>query len=467
VRQVVRADNAVAVVGDHTWAAKRGASALVVKWNEGAGARVSMREIVADLARAAERPGAVARRDGDVERGFADAKSRIDAVYQQPFLAHATMEPVNCTVHVRSDGCDVWVGTQVPTRAVDAARRVTGLPAEKIAIHNHLLGGGFGRRLETDMIEQALKIGKQVDAPVKVVWTREEDIQHDMYRPYYYDRISAGLDANGRPIAWQHRIVGSSIMARFAPPAFKDGVDPDAVEVAADLPYDLPNQRIEYVREEPRHVPTAFWRGVGPTRGTFVVESFIDELAVQAKADPVAYRRALLGKSPRARNVLDTATRAAGWGASMPKGQGRGVSVMYAFGSYFSMVADVAVDNGEVSVRRVVCAVDCGMVVNPDTIEAQVQGGIIFGITAALYGEITIRDGRVEQHNFTDYRMLRIDQTPAIDVHIVKSVEAPGGIGEPGTAALAAAVANAIYAATGKRLRQLPVGDQLRASNPA
>lgn len=467
VRQVVRADNAVAVVGDHTWAAKRGASALVVQWNEGAGARVSMREIVADLARAAERPGAVARRDGDVERGFADAKTRVDAVYQQPFLAHATMEPVNCTVHVRPDGCDVWVGTQVPTRAVDAARRVTGLPAEKIAIHNHLLGGGFGRRLETDMIEQALKIGKQVNAPVKVVWTREEDIQHDMYRPYYYDRISAGLDANGRPVAWRHRIVGSSIMARFAPPAFKDGVDPDAVEVAADLPYDLPNQRIEYVREEPRHVPTAFWRGVGPTRGTFVVESFIDELAAQAKADSVAYRRALLGKSPRARNVLDTATRAAGWGASMPKGQGRGVSVMYAFGSYFSMVADVAVDNGEVSVRRVVCAVDCGMVVNPDTIEAQVQGGIIFGITAALYGEITIRDGRVEQRNFTDYRMLRIDQTPSIDVHIVKSAEAPGGIGEPGTAAVAAAVANAIYAATGKRLRQLPVGDQLRASNPA
>ncbi|KVK89799.1 xanthine dehydrogenase family protein molybdopterin-binding subunit [Burkholderia sp. MSMB1498] len=465
VRQVVVADDAVAVVGDHTWAAKRGASALQVQWNEGAGARVSMCDIVADLARAADSgKGAVARKDGDVEHAFSNAKTRVDAVYEQPFLAHATMEPVNCTVHVRPDGCELWTGTQVPTRAVDAAASVTGLPADKIVLHNHLLGGGFGRRLETDMVRQAVKIAKQVSAPVKVVWTREEDIRHDMYRPYYYDRISAGLDANGKPVAWRHRIVGSSILARFAPPAVKDGVDPDAVEVAAELPYDLPNQLVDYVRQEPRHVPTAFWRGVGPTRGTFVVESFIDELAAQTKTDPVAYRRALLGKSPRARNVLDVAAKAAGWGASLPKGQGRGVSVMHAFGSFFSMVADVSVDDGEVSVKRIVCAVDCGMVVNPDTIEAQVQGGIIFGITGALYGEITIEDGRVEQGNFTDYRMLRIDQTPQIDVHIVKSGEAPGGIGEPGTAALGAALTNAIHAATGKRLRKLPVGSQLKTA---
>ncbi|AOK31968.1 aldehyde dehydrogenase [Burkholderia singularis] len=464
VRQIVIADNAVAVVADHTWAAKRGAAALNVQWNEGAGARVSMQDIVADLARAAGGNGAVARKEGDVERAFKDAKTRVEAVYEQPFLAHATMEPVNCTVHVRPDGCDVWVGTQVPTRARDAAAHVSGLPADKIKVHNHLLGGGFGRRLEIDMVSQAVKIAKQVNAPVKVVWTREEDIRHDMYRPYYYDRISAGLDANGKPIAWQHRIVGSSIIARFAPPAFKDGVDPDAVEVAADLPYDLPNQLIDYVRQEPRHVPTAFWRGVGPTRGTFVVESFIDELAAQAKTDPVAYRRALLGKSPRALNVLDVAAKAAGWGETLPKGQGRGVSVMHAFGSFLSMVADVVVEDGDVRVTRVVCAVDCGMVVNPDTIEAQIQGGVVFGITGVLYGEITIKDGRVEQGNFTDYRMLRIDQTPRIDVHIVKSTEAPGGIGEPGTAALSAAVANAIHAATGKRLRKLPVGNQLKTA---
>jgi isoquinoline 1-oxidoreductase beta subunit len=293
------------------------------------------------------------------------------------------------------------------------------------------------------------------------MWTREEDIQHDMYRPYYYDKISAGLDANGKPIAWQHRIVGSSILARFAPPAVKNGVDPDAVEVAADLPYDLPNQLIDYVRQEPHAIPTAFWRGVGPTRGTFVVESFIDELAAQTKTDPVKYRRDLLGKSPRALNVLNVATQAAGWGSTVPKGQGRGVSVMHAFGSFFAMVADVAVDQGEVRVNRVVCAVDCGMVVNPNTVEAQIQGGIIFAITAALYSEITIDRGRVQQSNFTDYRILRINETPTIDVHIVKSSEAPGGIGEPGTAAAQPAIANAIYAATGKRLRQLPVGNQL------
>jgi isoquinoline 1-oxidoreductase beta subunit len=462
VRQIVCTPSAVAVVGAHTWAAKRGAAALLVKWNEGEGAHVSMQDIVTDLANAADRDGALARQQGNTAKAFESAKARVDAVYQQPFLAHATMEPVNCTAHMQPDSCEVWLGTQVPARAADAVQRVTGFAREKIVVHNHLLGGGFGRRLETDMIELAVEISKQVSAPVKVLWTREEDIQHDVYRPYYYDKISAGLDTNDKPVAWQHRIVGSSVMARFAPSIFKNGVDPDAVEVASELPYDLPNQRIEYAQVEPRHVPTGFWRGVGATRGTFVVESFIDELAAQAKTDPVAYRRALLGKSPRALNVLDTATKAAGWGVSGPFGQGRGVSVMQAFGSFFSIVADVEVDNGEVTIKRVVCAVDCGMVVNPNTIEAQVQGGVVFGITSALYGEITIRDGRVEQSNFTDYRLLRIDQSPLIDVHIVKSADGPGGIGEGGTAAVAPAVTNAIFAATGKRLRRLPVGDQLK-----
>ncbi|QGZ63081.1 xanthine dehydrogenase family protein molybdopterin-binding subunit [Paraburkholderia acidisoli] len=463
VRRVVQFDNGVAVIGDHTWAAKRGAAALKVVWNEGAGAAVSTQTISRDLAAASQRAGAVARKDGDVNRAFGAAKSRVDAVYEQPFLAHATMEPINCTVHVRPDGCDIWVGTQVPTRAVDAGVKVTGLKAEQITVHNHLLGGGFGRRLEVDAITQALKVGKQLSVPVKVMWTREEDIQHDMYRPCYYDRISAGLDANGKPLAWQHRIVGSSILARFAPGAVKNGVDPDAVEVAASLPYDLPNQLVDYVRQEPNAVPTAFWRGVGPTRGTFVVESFIDELAAHAKADPVQYRRDLLGKSPRALQVLNVAAQAAGWGGgALPKGRGRGVSVMNAFGSFFSMVAEVTVERGEVKIDRVVCAVDCGMVVNPNTVEAQVQGGVIFAITAALYSEITIERGRVQQSNFTDYRILRFHEAPPIDVHIVKSGEAPGGIGEPGTAAAMPAIANAIFAATGKRLYRLPVGNQLQ-----
>jgi isoquinoline 1-oxidoreductase subunit beta len=464
VHEVVKLENAVAVVGAHTWAGKQGVAALDVKWNDGAGANVTMQQIVADLAEASKRDGAVARKEGDVSKAFGTAAKRIDAVYEQPFLAHATMEPINCTVHVRPDSCDIWVGTQVPTIARDVAAKITGLPPEKITIHNYLLGGGFGRRLEVDAITQALKIGKQVSAPVKVIWTREEDIQHDMYRPYYYDKISAGLDANGRPIAWQHRIVGSSIIARFAPSAVKNGVDPDAVEVAADLPYDLPNQLVDFVRQEPRTVPTAFWRGVGPTRSTFVVESFIDELAAQANVDPVKYRRDLLTHSPRAANVLDVAARAAEWGKPLPKGQGRGVSVMRAFGSYLSMVAEVSVNDGEVTVNRIVCAVDCGMTVNPKTIEAQIQGGAVFGITAALHGEITINNGRVEQNNFTDYRMLRINETPAIEVHIVQSTEAPGGIGEPGTSALAPALTNAIFAATGKRLRKLPVGTQLKTA---
>ncbi|CAH2898528.1 MAG: Uncharacterized aldehyde oxidase, molybdopterin-binding subunit [uncultured Paraburkholderia sp.] len=376
VRQVVKIDNAVAVIGDHTWAAKRGLQALEIKWNEGADAKLSMKQIVDDLAHASERNGAGARKDGDVVQGFANAKTRVDAIYQQPFLAHATMELINCTVHVRPDSCEVWLGTQVSTRVRDAAMAVTGLPADKVIVHNHLIGGGFGRRLEFDMVTQAVKIGKQLSTPVKVLWTREEDIQHAMYRPYYYDKISAGLDANGKPLAWQHRIVGSSILARFAPPAFKNGLDPDAVEVASDLPYDLPNQLVDYVRQEPHAISTAFWRGVGPTRSTFVVESFIDELAAEAKVDPVKYRRDLLGKTPRVLNVLNTAAQAANWGSAVPKGQGRGVSVMHAFGSYFAIIVDVAVDQGEVAVKRVVCAVDCGMVVNPNTVEAQVQGAL-------------------------------------------------------------------------------------------
>ncbi|MCI0429078.1 MAG: xanthine dehydrogenase family protein molybdopterin-binding subunit, partial [Rhodospirillales bacterium] len=458
VHQVVRLDDAVAVVAEHMWAAKQGLAALDISWDEGPNAELSTADIVQQLEAASQKPGAVARKQGDVAKAMAGAAKRIEAVYQVPFLAHATMEPMNCTVHARKDGCDVWVGTQVATRAQAAAAQVTGLPPEKIRVHNHLLGGGFGRRLEVDFITQAVHIAKQVDGPVKVIWTREEDIQHDIYRPYYYDRLAAGLDEHGMPIAWSHRVTASSILARWLPLVFKDGLDPDAVEGAADLPYSLPNTLVDYVRQEPPGVVTGWWRGVGPTHNIFVVESFIDELAAAAKKDPVEYRRALLGKAPRARAVLDLATGKAGWGQPLPQGRGRGVSVQHAFGSYLAQVAEVAVSKeGEVRVDRVVCAVDCGMTVNPDTVRAQMEGGIIFGITAALYGEITIKDGRVEQHNFNDYRILRINEAPVVEVHLVKSAEAPGGIGEPGTAAIAPAVTNAIFAATGKRVRKLPV----------
>ena len=459
VHQVVRLDNAVAVIADHMWAAEQGLAALDIQWDEGPNATVSSADIVQQLESASLGPGVIAYEDGDVAKAMAGAVQKVEAVYQMPFLAHATMEPMNCTVHVRKDGCEVWVGSQVLARAQATAAEVTGLPLDKVQVHNQSLGGGFGRRLEVDVIAQAVQIAKQVNGPVKVVWTREEDIQHDKYRPYYYDRIAAGLDEQGMPIAWSHRISGSSVIARWFPPAFKNGLDPDAVGgEAEEFPYMLPNRLVEYVRQEPAGIPTGFWRGVGPTHNVFVVESFIDELAAVTKKDPLAYRRDLLSKSPRAKAVLELAAEKAGWGQPLPEGQGRGLSVQFVFGSYVAQVAEVEVaKSGEVRVTRVVCAVDCGMVVNPDTVRAQMEGGIMFGLTAALFNEITLKDGRVEQSNFDDYRMLRINEAPTVEVYVVKSAEAPGGIGEPGTSALAPALTNAIFAATGKRIRKLPV----------
>jgi isoquinoline 1-oxidoreductase subunit beta len=458
VVQIVRLDDAVAVVADHMAAAKKGLAALDIKWNEGPNAAVGTTDIIAQLDAASKNPGVVARKDGDVEKAMAGATKKVEAIYQVPFLAHAAMEPMNCTVHVRNDGCDVWVGTQVATRAQRAAAEVTGLPLEKVQVHNHLLGGGFGRRLDIDGVTRAVQIAKQVSVPVKVIWSREEDIQHDLYRPYYYDRLAAGLDEQGMPVAWTDRVTASSILARWLPVAFKNGFDRDAVEGAVKPPYTLPNIQVEYVRQEPPGIPTAFWRGVGPTHNIFVVESFMDELAAAANKDPVDYRRALLDNSPRAKAVLELAAEKSGWGQKLPPGSGRGISVQFVFGSYMSQVAEVAVaKDGGVRVQRVVCAVDCGMVVNPDTVKAQIEGGIIFGITAALYGQITLKNGRVEQSNFDNYQMLRINEAPVVEVHIIKSTEAPGGIGEPGTAAVSPAVANAIFAATGKRIRKLPV----------
>jgi isoquinoline 1-oxidoreductase beta subunit len=458
VHAVVATDDAVAVIADHMWAAKQGLAALDIQWDDGPNAKLTTDDIVAQMAKDAEKTGVVAKDQGNVAAAAA-APVKVDAVYQAPFLAHATMEPINCTVHVTGDSCDIWTGTQVIGIAQLVASKVTGLPLEKVQVHNHLLGGGFGRRLEVDYVIQAVQIAKQVDYPVKIVWTREEDMQHDLYRPYYYDKLSAALNGDGMPVAWSHRIVGSSIMARFFPQAMKPGEpDPDAVECAAETIYDIPNRHVEYVRSEPPGIRTAFWRGVGPTHNVYVVESFIDELANKAGKDPVAYRRALLDKSPRALAVLNLAAEKAGWGAPLPAGGGRGVSVAFAFGSYLSQVAEVSVDkDGSVSVKRVVCVVDCGYTVNPDTVRAQMEGGIIFGITAVHHGEVTLKNGRVEQSNFHNYLMLRINEAPVVEVYLVPSAEAPGGIGEPGTSALAPAVLNAIHAATGKRLRKLPI----------
>ena len=465
VSQVVRLEDAVAIVASHTWAAKQGLAAAAPQWDPGPNAKLSTADIVAQLASASEKPGVVARNDGDAATVIAGAARKIQAVYEQPFLAHATMEPMNCTVQMTEDGCDIWVGTQIPGMTQAAVMNLTGLKREQVRIHNHLLGGGFGRRLEYDGTVRAVQIAQQVRGPVQVIWTREEDIQHDLYRPYYYDRISAGLDPQAKPVGWSHRIVGSSIIARYNPAWIKDGVDGDAVEASRNLPYEVGAIHVDWVRQEPPGIATTWWRGVGVTRGTFVVESFIDELAADAKQDALAYRLALLEANPRAKNVLQIAADRSGWGKPLPAGRGRGIALCTGFGSFIAQVVQVNVDkDGAVDPTHVWCAVDCGAQVNPDTIRAQMQSGIVFGLSAALFGEITFKDGRVEQTNFGDYRVLRINEAPKIDVALVKSPDAPGGIGEPGTSCVMPALTNAIFAATGKRIRKLPVANQARSA---
>jgi len=466
VQQIVVLDDLVAVVGDHMWAAKKGLDALVVSWDEGANAKINTADIWDDLRAASKKDGVVAKSVGDVAKGLSQG-DRFDAEYELPFLAHATMEPLNCVVHVTADACEVWVGSQVIARAQQYAANAAGLPLEKVTAHNHLVGGGFGRRLEADMVATAVRIGKQVDGPVKVVWTREEDIQHDIYRPAYRDVISATL-SGGKIAAWKYRISGSSIMARWAPSIFINGIDIDAVDSAVDNPYDIPNFQVEYVRAEPPAVPTGFWRGVGPNNNVFATECFMDELARKAGVDPIAFRIGMLDKTPRLKAALQLVAEKSGWGQPLPPRTGRGVCAQPSFGSFIATVVEAEVDErGEVHLRRVTSAVDTGIAVNPDTIAAQLQGGLIFGLTAALWGEITIERGRVRQSNFNDYRMLRIDEVPKIDIHVIKSGEDPGGIGETGTTAGPPALRNAIYAATGVALRRLPIDRKALARGKA
>ncbi|HUI59847.1 MAG TPA: xanthine dehydrogenase family protein molybdopterin-binding subunit [Steroidobacteraceae bacterium] len=457
VHRIIVADDLVAVVGDHMWSAKKGLDALAITWDSGPNATVDSAAIWQDLRAASAKEGAVAKSEGDVDKAMQGAQVH-EAAYEMPFLAHATMEPMNCTVQLGKDSCEVWLGTQVISRVQNTVAKLTGLPVEKVTVHNHYIGGGFGRRLEPDMALKAVRVAQQLDGePVKVVWTREEDIRHDYYRPVYRDTIAAALK-DGRIEAWRYKITGSSILARWLPPAFQKGIDGDAIDSAADNPYDIPHQHVEYVRAEPPAVPTGFWRGVGPNNNVFARESFIDELARSTGKDPVAFRRDMLGKTPRLRAALDLAAERSGWGQPLPARTGRGVCAQTAFASYIATVVEAEVNAlGEVRLRRVTCVVDTGIAVSPDTVKAQLQGGLIFGLTAALYGEITIKGGRVEQSNFNDYRMLRIDQVPAIDVYLIDSAEAPGGIGETGVTAGPPALRNAIYAATGVALRRLPI----------
>jgi isoquinoline 1-oxidoreductase beta subunit len=466
VRQIVVLDDLVAVVGDHMWAAKKGLDALKITWDEGPNARISSKDIWNDLRAASEKDGVVARSEGDIAKGLATG-DRMDAAYEMPFLAHATMEPLNCTVHFKPDSCELWTGTQIISRVQSEAAKAAGLPVEKVIANNHLLGGGFGRKLEPDMVIAAVRIAKQVDGPVKVVWTREEDIQHDVYRPVYRDTIAASL-SDGKIVGWKYRVTGSAVIARWLPPAFQKGIDIDAIDSAVDMPYDIPNIHVEYVRAEPPAVPTGFWRGVGPNNNVFAVESFMDELARKAGKDPVEFRRSMLGKNPRMLAALNLVAEKSNWGQPLPARTGRGVCVQPSFGSFIATVVEAEVDEqGEVHLRRVTSAVDTGIAVNPDTIVAQLQGGLVFSLTAALYGDITIDKGRVQQSNFHDYRMLRIDQVPYIDVHVIKSGEAPGGIGETGSTAGPPALRNAIFAATGVALRRMPVDRSLIAGKKA
>jgi isoquinoline 1-oxidoreductase beta subunit len=456
VQKIVVLDDLVAVVGDHMWAAKKGLDALVVTWDEGANAKISSKDIWQHLRAASEKDGAVAKSTGDIAKGLATG-DRLDASFELPFLAHAAMEPLNATVHFKPDSCEIWTGTQIVSRVQSEAAKAAELPVEKVVVNNHLLGGGFGRRLEPDMVVAAVRIAKQVDGPVKVVWTREEDIQHDIYRPVYRDTIAATL-SEGKIVGWKYRVTGSAILARWLPPAFQKGIDIDAIDAAADMPYDIPNFHVEYVQAEPPAVPTGFWRGVGPNNNVFAVECFMDELARKAGKDPVDFRRSMLGKQPRFLNVLNLVAEKSNWGQPLPTRVGRGVCVQPSFASFIATVVEAEVDEqGEVLLRRVTSVVDTGIAVNPDTVTAQLEGGLIFGLTAALYGEITIDRGRVQQSNFNDYRMLRIDQVPKIEVHVVKSGEPPGGIGETGVNAGPPALRNAIYAATGVALRRLPI----------
>ncbi|MGB0035191.1 MAG: xanthine dehydrogenase family protein molybdopterin-binding subunit [Candidatus Acidiferrales bacterium] len=458
VKEVIQISNGIAVVADNTWNAMQGRNALDVKWDEGPNAGATSESIRKEFATRTEKPGVEARKLGDAAAGLASAKQKLEAIYEAPYQAHATMEPMNCTADVRADSVELWVPTQFQTLSQGLAAKIAGVKPEAVSVHTTYLGGGFGRRGWSDYVGEAVEVSKAIKAPVQVTWSREDDMQHDYYRPASYARFSAGIDADGWPVAWTTRIACDSIMSWFFPGSVKNGMDSSSTEGAADVPYDIPNILVDYqLTSGP--IPMGFWRSVGCSQNSFFSESFADEVAAATKKDPYEFRRHLLAKSPRHVGVLDLAAKKAGWGKPLPKGHFHGIAVVESFHSYVAEAAEVSVDSsdGTVHVHRVVCAVDCGQVVNPDTIEAQVQSAVVYGLTAALKGEITIDRGRVVQSNFNDYEMLRMNEMPVIEVYIVPSKEVPTGMGEPGVPPLAPAVCNAIFAATGKRIRRLPV----------
>jgi len=451
----------VAVIAKDFWTAHTAREALEIVWDDGPNGNLDSAETRKQYRKLAGEPGLVAENEGDAEKGMASAAKTVEAVYEVPYLAHAPMEPLNAVAHVQADRCDIWAGTQYQTMDQKVGAAITGLAPEQIHVHTTLLGGGFGRRanVTSDFVADAVEVAKGENVPIKTIWTREEDIQCGYFRPMFVHKLNAGVDAKGMPTAWHQRLVGQSLaQGTFLEPfMMKDGIDASSVEGAAGMPYSIPNRRVES-HNAPRTLSVLWWRSVGHTHTGFVNESFLDEVAHAGGKDPYELRRQLLQNEPRHLAVLELAAEKGDWGKPLQKGRARGIAVRKSFESYVAEVAEVSLDNdGEVRVHRVVCAVDCGITVNPWNVVAQMESAIVYGLTAALYSELTVKKGRVQQSNFHDYPVLRMDRMPKIEVHLVKSTEKPTGVGEPGVPPLAAAVANALFALTGKRVRKLPI----------
>ncbi|MET0754588.1 MAG: xanthine dehydrogenase family protein molybdopterin-binding subunit [Pseudoxanthomonas sp.] len=470
VRQVLKVPTGVAVVADHYWAAKLGRDALKIEWDLGPNAALDSAALRSQFETLAATPGLPAAQAGDAAAALAKAAKRVDATYSVPYLAHAPMEPMNCTVKIEKDKCELWIGTQFQTLEQGTAAQITGLKPEQVFVHTTFLGGGFGRRAtpSPDIVFEAVHIAKAANAPVKTVWSREDDIRGGFYRSAFVHKASVGLDAAGKPVAWQHDAVGQSIMAGTFMESMmvKNGIDTTSIEGVSDSAYlaDVPDRRVG-LHSPKTGIAVLWWRSVGHSHTAFAMESLVDELAHAAGKDPVEYRRQLLAKHPRHLGVLNLAAEKSGWGSAPPQGRARGVAVHESFGSFIAQVAEVSVENGAIKVHRVVCAVDCGVAINPAGIAAQMESGIAFGLGAALHSHITFKDGRVQESNYHDYQVLRMSEMPVVETHIVPSTEKSGGVGEPGTAPIAPAVANALFALNGQRLRDLPF--QLAAQTPA
>jgi isoquinoline 1-oxidoreductase beta subunit len=456
VKHVVQIEDGVAVVADTWWRANVARDALDIKWDEGVGRSLNTEGIASALKAAAAKPGALIKKQGDVDEGLKGAAKTLQADYELPFLAHAAMEPMNFTADVRKDSCLVYGPTQFQQLAAGVAAQLTGLKPEQVTVRTTFLGGGFGRRIDVDFVAQAVEISKAIGGgPVKLVWTREDDMTHDFYRPLSYHQLSGALDAQGRPLVLKFHLTSPSVTSRLFPPVVKDGFDPFMAEAGA-VPYDIPNQLADVVIHD-TGLRVGYWRSVSHALNSFAYESFMDEMALAAGKDPYEFRRALLDKHPRLKRVLELAAEKAGWGAPLPAGRARGIALMEGYGTSMAQVAEVSVSDNTIRVHRVVVAADPGRMVNPNIVRQQLEGSIIYGLSAVLYGEITLKDGRVQQSNFHDYQVVRMPESPAIEMHIVESNEKPAGIGEPGTALIGPAVANAVFAATGKRLRRLPL----------